>query len=241
VTCDEARVLIGADPETVSAELQEHLNGCAACREYREQMLALNAKIRKALQVRATPRAPDALGEASKVTPLRPRAARLTRPTRVSRSLRVGVSLAAGLLVAFTLWLSRPQPSLAAEVVAHVEGEPDSWSRRQPVSAADLEGVLRKSGVRLGPGMQPVVYANSCWFRGHFVPHIVVMTEAGPATVIILMHERVPTRQTFQEDGYTGLLVPARGGGSVAVVSRTPMALDEPASDVLHALEAAST
>ena len=51
MTCDQARELIGADPQTVSPELSAHLNDCPKCQAYREQMLALNAKIRRALEL----------------------------------------------------------------------------------------------------------------------------------------------------------------------------------------------
>jgi hypothetical protein len=151
----------------------------------------------------------------------------------------LAASVAAALLVAFTLWLSRPPESLAAEIVTHVNGEPDSWHQTQPVGTDRLDAVLRKSGVKLGLGMQPVVYANSCWFRGHFVPHFVVMTKDGPVTVMILLHEKVQTALQFNEEGYSGLLVPVRSG-SVAVLSRTPMSLQQPASDVVKALQSAN-
>jgi len=104
--------------------------------------------------------------------------------------------------------------------------------------AEKLAAVLRKSGVKLGPGMRPVVYASSCWFRGHFVPHFVVTTDEGPVTVMILKNERVAAPQQFNEDGYSGLLVPARTG-SIAVLSRKPMALERPADEVVRALETA--
>lgn len=144
-------------------------------------------------------------------------------------------SVAAALVVGFTLWLSRPPESLATEIVSHVKGEPDSWLRRRPLAAEQLDAVLRKSGVRLGPGLQPAVYASSCWFRGHFVPHFVVLTKDGPVTVMILVAEKVTAVQRFSERGYSGLLVPA-GTGSVAVLSRTPMPLEQPASQVVKAL-----
>ena len=154
--------------------------------------------------------------------------------------IAIGTSLAAGLLVAFTLWLGRPSVSLASEVVAHVEGEPKSWSRTESVTAEELDAVLNKAGVRLGPGLGPVVYASSCWFRGRYVPHLVVTTTSGPVTVMILQHETIPTPQSFNEDGYSGVLVPAPQG-SVAVLSRKPMPLDEPAKDAVRALQAAPT
>jgi hypothetical protein len=147
--------------------------------------------------------------------------------------------VAAALVVALTLWLSRPPESLAAEIVTHVKGEPNSWQQTQPVSADRLEAVLRKSGVKLGQGMQPVVYASSCWFRGHFVPHFVVMTKDGPITVMILVNETVQAPQQFNEEGYSGLLVPARTG-SVAVLSRAPMPLEQPAGDAVKALQSAN-
>jgi hypothetical protein len=158
---------------------------------------------------------------------------------RRPRLFAFGVSVAAALVVAFTLWLSRPPESLAAEIVTHVKGEPNSWQKTQPVGAEKVDAVLHKSGVKLGQGMQPVVYANSCWFRGHFVPHFVVMTKDGPVTVMILLNEKVHAAQQFNEEGYTGLLVPVRTG-SVAVLSRTPMPLEQPASDVAKALQSAN-
>ena len=256
MNCDEARQLIGGDPEATSAQLTAHLAACQECRALREQMLALNSKIRRALELDLQkvqrmvppsagavppPDRPSAATPAtggSNVTPFRrTEGARGARRAQ-RRALPIAASLAAGLLIAFTLWLSRPAPSLAAEVVAHVEGEPDSWLQTQPVVAEKLAAVLRKSGVKLGPGMRPVVYASSCWFRGHFVPHFVVTTDEGPVTVMILKNERVAAPQQFNEDGYSGLLVPARTG-SIAVLSRKPMALERPADEVVRALETA--
>jgi hypothetical protein len=285
MTCDEARELIGADPEGASPELLSHLAQCPECQTYREQMLALNAKIRRALELdwqkvqptadmspaaasattaqpSATPSAaqpavqPAASGPASgqqpaaqpaaqppadrsNVTPFRrkPRAAVAKHPR--PRLFAFAASVAAALVVAFTLWLSRPPESLAAEIVTHVNGEPNSWNKTQPVDTHQLDAVLRKSGVKLGEGMQPVVYASSCWFRGHFVPHLVVMTKNGPVTVMVLLNEKVQAAQQFNEDGYSGLLVPVHTG-SVAVLSRTPMSLEQPATDVVKALQSAN-
>lgn len=155
------------------------------------------------------------------------------------RLFAFAASVAAALLIGSILWLSRPSESLAAEIVTHVEGEPNSWKQTQPLPADKLDAILRKSGVRLGTGMDPVVYASSCWFRGHFVPHVVVTTRDGPVTVMILLHERVRAAQQFNEDGFVGLLVPAPTG-SVAVLSRTPMNLEKPAADVVHALQPAN-
>jgi hypothetical protein len=277
MTHEEARLLIGGDPEDSSAELQAHLKTCAECQAYQQQILALNAKLRRALELdwrkleKAAPppatavpastvasaaQAPNGTppSTAPDPTPAAPQAAPSTDGSNVTilprrppptvpkhkhpRLMAFAASIAAGLVAALVLWLSRPPESLAAEIVKHVEGEPNSWSETQPVSSDHLRAVLRKSGVKLGPGMLSVVYASPCWFRGHYVPHFVVTTSDGPLTVMILENETVSTPKHFNEDGYSGLLVPA-SRGSVAVVSRTPMPLEQPADTVVKALQAA--
>jgi len=259
MTCNEARELIGADPESMTPELQAHLSDCADCQSFRKEMLALNARIRRALEIdwrkmgaqpapptpvqappaTASPPPASLRPDNSNVVPFaRPERAPVPKNTR-PRFMAFAASLVGALLVGLTLWLSRPPESLAAEIVEHVEGEPNSWSATRPVGTEELEAVLRKSGVKLGAGMQPVVYASACWFRGHFVPHFVVRTQDGPVTVMILKNETVPAAQQFSESGYSGLLVPARTG-SVAVLSRSPMALEKPASEVVRALQSST-
>jgi hypothetical protein len=234
--CDEARELIGADPQTADPQLLAHLDGCAECQAYRDQMLAANAKIRRALELDLPAMKADRPNVIAFARKTEPSAVKTSNPRRV---VAIAASLAAGLLAAFALWLSRPSESLAAEVVAHVEGEPNSWDATGPVPTAELEAVLRKSGVKMGTAMGTVVYASSCWFRGRFVPHLVVSTRSGPVTVIILKNEKVHATEPFNEDGYSGMLVPARTG-SVAILSRTPMSLDQSARDVLQALQEAN-
>lgn len=247
MTHDEARELIGAVPGEVSAELETHLKTCPECRAYREQMLAFDARLRRALELdwhkiagTAPPSGPIPKPPPvpANVTPLPPKAREPSAKRAQPRLFALAASVAAALVVGGVLWLSRPPASLAAEIVTHVEGEPHSWEKTEPITTERLDAVLRKSGVNLGSGMQPVVYASSCWFRGHYVPHVVVTTKDGPVTVMILLHERVNASQQFKEAGYSGLLVPAPNG-SVAVLSRTPMNLEKPAANVIHALQTA--
>jgi hypothetical protein len=250
MTHDEARELIGAVPGEASPELLEHLKACPECQAYRDEMLAFDARLRRAFELDwqkiqggapsgPMPKPPPTAAVAV-VTQLKPKPPQpVARPAR-PRMFALAASVAAALVIGGVLWLTRPPESLAAEIVTHIEGEPNSWSKTETLPAEKLDAVLRKSGVNLGAGMPPVVYASSCWFKGHFVPHVVVTTPDGPVTVMILLHEQVHAAKQFQEDGFSGLLVPARNG-SVAVLSRTPMQLDKPAADVVHALQTANT
>jgi hypothetical protein len=133
-------------------------------------------------------------------------------------ALAASVALAAFLGV--FLWAGRPASTLAAAIVTHVDGEPDSWSATNELDPRVVERVLASTGVRLDPGSTDVVYANRCWFRGHFIPHLVVRTGHGPVTVLVLREEHVDAAERFRREGFEGTLVPF-GRGSLAVIGRS--------------------
>jgi hypothetical protein len=214
MTCEDARLLIGADPDAAGPELEEHVRGCEGCQALRAEMRRANAAIRRAL---AEP--PD----------IRVRAVRRAAPPWREYALAAGVVLA--MTAGFAVWLLRPSDTLAREVVAHVQGEPDSWLSSHHVSAGEIDHALKRSGVALDLASDKIMYAQSCWFRGRYVPHLVVETRRGPVTVLILRHERVKARDTFREGGMTGVIVPA-GDGSIAVLTQGRGQVDELAGEL---------
>ena len=202
--CTHYRRTLLADPHAASPEIAEHLAHCAQCPAYRERLLRFEARLTRALRIDAR------LEQAPAQVPRR----------RVPRNgwLAMAASLVAAVLVG-TLWLAVPHASLAADVVAHMAGEPDAWARTDvPVPAAELAPVLAEAhmGLRQDAGM--VSYAQSCLFRGHHVPHLVVQTGMGPVTVMVLVHENVASARMFDEGGYRGTIVPMPGHGSIAVL-----------------------
>jgi len=212
--CEDARLLIGADPDAAGHELEEHVRGCDGCRAFREEMRRLNGDIRRALE-----EPPD----------IRARAAPRAQYAWREYALAAGVvlAMAAGLAV----WLLRPTDTLARDLVTHVKAEPESWLSSHNVSAGSIDHALQSSGIGLDLASDKIVYAQSCWFRGHYVPHLVVETTHGPATVLILRHEQVKARDDFREGGMTGVIVPA-GDGSIAVLARGRGQVDDVASEL---------
>ena len=239
IDCDRARLAIGAEPATLPQDLAEgvaaHLATCAACAGYRAEMRRMEEAIHTVLAAE-----PD-LGCAGRQQA--PRSAPLSRwrspPARIW-ALAASVLGAVGL--GLFLLLSRPDEALASAVVEHLSGEPASWHATQPVPPAILTQVLAQSGVHLDrPGAGDIVYAHSCWFRNHYVPHLVVRTRTGPVTVLVLPAERVERSHSFDEGGYRGLLVPAGTGGlavlgEVSDAAPTPDDLREAADRVRAAL-----
>jgi hypothetical protein len=195
--CRHARLHIGAEPRSLPPEIAAHLETCAQCRRFRDETLALDERLRAALELPLT---------------------RFRKHAPPARRFALAASVVLALLVAGGLWVFRPQSALAGEIVEHVTDEAGSWDKRERLPASAVADVLAKAGVKFDASL-PVVYAMPCEFRGHVVPHLVVQTPNGPMTVMLLAHERVSKRTEFSEGGFHGVLLPA-GNGSVAVLMR---------------------
>jgi hypothetical protein len=206
VSCEQIRLQIGADPAESNASLEEHVRECAACRQFREEMRTLDANIRRALEQPPQP-------------------ARTPRVTSAWRPWALAASVLLAMLAVLSLWLLRPSETLARDVVAHVREEPESWLMRQHVDAQSMDEALRGAGVKLDITSDRITYAQSCWFRDHYVPHLVVQTAQGPATVLILRKLQVKGRETFHESGMNGVIVPVPEG-SIAVLTRGGASMD---------------
>jgi hypothetical protein len=214
MNCAQYRRAVLADPRDANPELRLHRDGCRECLEYMERLLRFEGRLQRALRVSI-----PAAGAAS-VVPLRTSGLRRASPSR-----RGWLAMAASVLIlvaaAGSLWLAQPHSSLAADVVAHMAGEPQAWARTDiPVPTPDLAQALADARVQLDPKVGMVSYARSCLFRTHHVPHLVVQTEMGPVTVMVLAHESVPKPERFDEQGYHGVILPVAGHGSLAVLAR---------------------
>lgn len=225
--CSKARFLIGADPGSAEQPLVEHLGACAPCAGYLLEIRRLDGRLRTAMAVPLPP-----VGRTTE--PCAAAARRISR--RFAPQFAIAASVAAMAVLVGLLWIGVPRPSLASAVVAHMAEEPVAWTTTSSLSPADVAAVLAEAGLRLGAGLTDVTYAHSCWFRGRYVPHLVVQTADGPVTILVLPHENVRERTKLSEDGYRGVLVPAargslavlaRNGGNVdAVVVRVTAAVD---------------
>jgi hypothetical protein len=225
--CLETRRLVGADPQRPGEGALAHLTGCPACAEYRRQMQRLDERLLHALRVplAAAPGARTAV-------PVAPRR-RFERP----RWMALAASIVAGVLVGSLLWIGGPQETLAGQLLAHLDHEPEALVvTTQAADPQRLERVLERGGVRLRPGVGTVSYANSCWFRSRWVPHLVVQAERGPVTVMVLRHEHASRPIRFAEGGISGTVLPA-GPGSVAVIGADDADLGEVARRMLAAVE----
>jgi hypothetical protein len=226
VDCLEFRRLAGADPQHPDAAVLEHAAGCPRCAGYLRQTLELDRHILAALSVPVPLVAGRAKSAAASVSGLDRR-----------RWYALAASIVAGVLVGSLLWVGGPRNSLAQDVLAHMDHEPEAFVvTTTPADDAVLGRVLERGGIRLRPEVGTVSYANSCRFRGRTVPHLVVQTDGGPVTVMVLRNEPLDAPVRFAEDRFTGTIVPA-GPGSIAVIGGSDAELEQITERVLAAVD----
>lgn len=225
--CLEFRRLAGADPQHPDAAVLEHAASCPRCAAYLRQTLELDRHILAALRVPVS--VPDSR---------RASASGAAIPGRDRRRwYALAASIVAGVLVGSLLWLGGPRNSLAQDLVEHMGHEPEALVvTATPADPAVLGRVLERGGIRLRPEVGTVSYANSCRFRGRTVPHLVVQSDGGPVTVMVLRHEPPGDPVRFAEGGFSGTIVPA-GPGSIAVIGAADADLEQVTSRVLAAVD----
>jgi hypothetical protein len=206
----EARLHIGADPHHLPADIAAHVEGCADCRRFRDETLALDGRLHAALDL-----------------PL----AQFRRQNVRSRRFALAASVVLALLVGGGFWLFRPATALAGEVAQHVEEEADSWNSHENLPASQVAEIMQKAGAQF-ESPYPVVYGYPCPFKGHRVAHLVVQTPRGTMTVMLIPHERVRRRTQIVRSGLSGVLLPA-GSGSVALLTRDGAVPDELADEIV--------
>ena len=145
-------------------------------------------------------------------------------------------SVLAGAVVGAWLWSGGQGNSLGKDVLSHIEDEVPAVAAGGPVPAERVSRVLEQGGIRLRPGAGEVVYAKTCRFRGRSVPHLVLQSEGGPVTVLVLREEPVDAPMSFTGGGFSGRIEPA-GPGSIAVVAAAGTDLERIAARVRAAVD----
>jgi hypothetical protein len=230
VNCSDVHLSLGAEPSATSTELETHLRECAGCAQFRAEMQRLDEKIRRALTID--------IPAAQLRAPASPNETVAKMPAAHSRSKQWALAASVLLAVALVLvmWGALPSHSLAADVVSHVVSEPVDESIEGPVDDRIVRGVMEQAGMRLDPINPSIVFMRTCFIRGRLVPHFMVRTTDGMATVMILPDEHVKALEHFEGSGYTGVIIPDKQKGSIALLSRSHVDLERYANEIRHAV-----
>jgi hypothetical protein len=229
VNCSDVHLTLGAEPSATSPEIEAHVRECAACAQFRAEMLRLDEKIRRALTVDIPPLEQGA--EAAS-----PPIVQMPAPHARSRQWALAASVLLAVAVVLVMWGALPSHSLAADVVSHVVSETIDDPVASPVDDRTVRSVMERAGLRLDPIDPSIVFVRTCFIRGRLVPHFVVRTADGLAAVVILPDEHIKADERFAGSGYKGLLIPDAQKGSIAVLSRANVDLERYAGEIRHAV-----
>ncbi len=140
---------------------------------------------------------------------------RMTKPAWLA--LAAAVTFAA--VIGFNRLAVTPNyPSLAEEIIAHLEHEPAalrvtdkavSDKRLARVVPATIAATDRIDGL--------ITYAQSCVVNGSKVPHLVIQGERGPVTILLMPDQPVDGAQSISGESIDGVIIPL-GDGSIAIV-----------------------
>lgn len=227
--CHEYREAIATDPSGSFDGGDDHATACPSCRRFREEMRELDVRIAAALAIDVpllrTPEFTPADATASAKVDLH-------AGRKGTATLPVWIGIAAVLVVAAFLGtrLLAPEvalPSLAEQIVAHMDYEQDS---RRITSVAVPEQTLRQvmsdDVSTMDTGRELVTYAMSCVINGRAVPHLVIQGTSGPVTLILMAEEKIDDAIPLSGDNVHGVIVPV-GNGSVAIIGEREEQLSE--------------
>ncbi len=209
--------IIAADPavdlDTLELSAEERVQAEAI----RDEMRALDGLIEQALSIDVPdltmPSLPELdTGNVAQM-PVRNKP-RFTTPAWIG----IAASVALVAVIGFRAMTPTTYPSLADEVIAHLDHEPQAlMPRSTPVAARDLENVVDRNGVELDRGVGLVTYAKSCVINGKTVPHLVIKGESGPVTLLLMPDEYVDSAVPLKGESINGVILPV-GDGSIAII-----------------------
>lgn len=234
MNCAEFEAAVAAEPGSDSQDVAAHAAACESCRALREEYRELDVRIARALAVPLPdfdiPELP-AMGETGNVVELRRR--RAAAP--VWFGLAATVALAAWLGLAIQPENS-VQPSLAEQVVAHLDHEPYAMVISDfAVSERTLRSVVSNDVAELDSGIGLISYARSCVINGKTVPHLVVQGENGPITLLLMPDERVESAIPLTGSTVNGIILPV-GSGSIAIIATEGVSLETVEKNVIDSV-----
>lgn len=210
--CKTIREAIAADPWQDARD--GSLSTCDACDAFRAEMQAFDRQIEAALAVPVpTVQLPDLGTAADNVVGLnRPR---LRMPAWLAIAATVVVAAVLGVRM---FSASIEYPTLADEIIAHIEHEPYALRvSDKPVSATRLARVVPADVAILDHGAGLITYAQSCIINGNRVPHLVLQGQRGPVTILLMPEERVDEPESIDGSTINGVILPV-GNGSIAII-----------------------
>jgi hypothetical protein len=216
MNCEDFRQQLLRQPDDMSDAMASHMESCEACQAVVMQSFAddspfeaMDNVVREAMQVDV----PANLGQTVMMQKILQRKRRSSMPMfALAATVMLGIGLAAG------VFLGRSTSELPEHLVAHILHEPLLLEpSTEEISINRVSYVLSQVNMELRADVGRVRHAGLCVFEGQKVPHLVVHTQNGPVTVMIIPERTVKRVQSFDNGEFTGVIVP-NGRGAIAII-----------------------
>jgi len=233
MNCDGYRQAIAADPGFDGGA--GHLSECTECQRYRQEMQALDLKIKGALALSVpdikVPELADIAAE-NVVTLVARR--RFATPTWIAVAATVLIAALIG--IRFVGNDDAGFDSLANEVLAHVTHDPTALLVTDKAVPVDqLNKVVPASIAKMDDSAGLITFARTCQIGGDDVPHLVVQGKRGPITILLMPHEKVAAAIVLDDENSHGVILPV-GDGSIAIVGAQEENLEAVQKQVLQSV-----
>ena len=232
MNCEEYRLASAADPSYEGGEA--HLSACGDCRRFRDEMRALDRQIGRALAIDVPGlRVPDLPEiDTTDVVPLAGHP-RFTMPAWMAAAAMLALAAFIGFRM---IGNDVTYPSLADEIVAHLDHEPYALRvTDDPVSDRRLAKVVPASIATMNHDAGLITYAQTCVINGKKIPHLVIQGARGPVTILLLPDEMVDAAVTIEGESINGVILPV-GNGSVAIIGEQDEQLESIQQNVVNSV-----
>ncbi len=211
--CETYKEAIAAEPWAETAG--DHASTCETCRAFRAEMRALDRRIEAALKLDVPPlelpdlKAVDTDNVATLTLP------QLRAPAWLAIAATVIIAAVLGIRMVGS---GIDYPTLADEIVAHLDHEPYALRiTDKAVSDERLARVVPASVATLDHSAGLITYAQSCIINGNRVPHLVLQGQRGPVTILLMPEEKINGPERIDGSAINGVILPV-GDGSIAIV-----------------------
>ena len=232
MNCEEYEEAIAANPAFEGGA--SHVAACSNCQAYQREMLALNVKIAKAMQLDVPdlqiPELPDIDTGAIATLPVRKR---WLKPMLFAVAATVILATSISLRVSGVF---QSYGSLAEEVLAHMDHEPGALRvTDEPVSDTRLARAVPAKLAIFDRDASLITYAQSCKINGKDVPHLVIQGEDGPVTILLMPDEKIAEVTPIDGKNVKGVILPV-GDGSIAIVGGREEQLESIQKNVVNSV-----
>ncbi|MEN8133572.1 MAG: DUF3379 family protein [Pseudomonadota bacterium] len=128
------------------------------------------------------------------------------------------------LMVSVLFLVLTPRTTLQEVVLTHVYDELHHLNERNQVSETQLGNLLNTVGGFLKGDLGRVNYAGTCQIRNRKGVHLVLQSNAGPVTLLLMPGEHVAQRAVIEDTRFKGHILPIPHG-SMAILGDTKESL----------------